>query len=544
MVTSTVTNSLTSIAYGNGSFVIVGFQGTVLHSYTGLSWSKQFGVPTTLFLNSVTYGAGIFIAISSVGDVIQSADGMGWTSQPSLGGYPSQVAHLNNRFIIMDETMWSSVDGTNWGNTWVNPAPDAVTFVDGFYVGVGLGGRVQVSTNGTNWSSVTAYQSSDDLKGIAFGNGVYVTVGNMGVIRASINRTNWAFSSRALSNGGTLYGVEYINGEFVAVGEGRVGAGGSGETAPVLFSGPSTYWYRRNTGSFSTIWDVTYGQGLYVLANSFGIQVSSDGINWTSRSSGLSGQLASVGYLNGLFVLTGWDGGVSTSSDGLSWTKRTTGTTHNLWGATYGNRLYVAVGQAFGSSIGVILTSSDAVTWTNRSTASLRDVCYGNGLFVAVGDGGHIRTSANGVNWTTRISGTTVALWGVGYGDGHFIAVGDQGTLLSSPDGGTWTRRNSTTAQSLQRVAYGRGTFVVTGTGSTILQSSPTIPTLNLRQFADASGYELNLVGGLDRTYTVETSEDLAAGSWITWITLLPGQRQTLDSDVSSPQKFYRLTSP
>src|SRR5437762_249057 len=179
----------------------------------------------------------------------------------------------------MDESMWSSADGLSWTSTWVNPAPDAVTFANGAYIGAGSGGIIQVSANGTNWSWVTANQSSGDLIGIAFGNNTYVAVGALGLIRTSTDRTNWFFRNHALSNGGTLYGLEYANGEFVAVGEGLVGAGGFLEHSPLLFSGTSTDWYARNSGSFSTLQDIAYGQGLYVLVSSFGIQTSTNGID-------------------------------------------------------------------------------------------------------------------------------------------------------------------------------------------------------------------------------------------------------------------------
>jgi hypothetical protein len=154
-VASGVTNTLTSSAYGNGSYVIVGYQGTVLWSSTGSGWSKLSGIATSLYLNSVTFGAGTFIAITSLGQVIQSWDGFSWYSETSLGGYPSQVAYLNGRFIIMDETMWSSADGLAWTSTWVNPAPEAVTFANGSYIGVGSGGIIQVSANSTNWTWAT-----------------------------------------------------------------------------------------------------------------------------------------------------------------------------------------------------------------------------------------------------------------------------------------------------------------------------------------------------------------------------------------------------
>ena len=60
-------------------------------------------------------------------------------------------------------------------------------------------------------------------------------------------------------------------------------------------------------------------------------------------------------------------------------------------------------------------------------------MAYGNSLFVAVGDGGVILTSPDGVNWTARVSGTYNSLFGVTYGNGTFVAVGDGGTILTSP---------------------------------------------------------------------------------------------------------------
>jgi hypothetical protein len=51
-------------------------------------------------------------------------------------------------------------------------------------------------------------------------------------------------------------------------------------------------------------------------------------------------------------------------------------------------------------------------------------VTYGNGTFVAVGTGGTILTSPDGVNWTERTSGTRNQLNGVTYGNGTFARTG------------------------------------------------------------------------------------------------------------------------
>lgn len=87
-----------------------------------------------------------------------------------------------------------------------------------------------------------------------------------------------------------------------------------------------------------------------------------------------------------------------------------------------------------------------ASTWTQPSvptTADLWSVCYGNGRFVAVGTGGTILTSPDGLTWTSQASGTTNWLVAVANCDGRFIAVGDQGIILTSSDGVTWTQRAS-----------------------------------------------------------------------------------------------------
>jgi hypothetical protein len=66
----------------------------------------------------------------------------------------------------------------------------------------------------------------------------------------------------------------------------------------------------------------------------------------------VSTNLRAVTYGNGLFVAVGDSGVVITSSDGITWTSRTSGVNNILYGITYGNGLFVAVGNS-----GVVITS-------------------------------------------------------------------------------------------------------------------------------------------------------------------------------------------
>ena len=59
------------------------------------------------------------------------------------------------------------------------------------------------------------------------------------------------------------------------------------------------------------------------------------------------------------YVAVGGSGTILTSSDGISWTSRTSGISNSFYGVTYANSTFVAVGDS-----GTIITSSDGTSWT------------------------------------------------------------------------------------------------------------------------------------------------------------------------------------
>jgi photosystem II stability/assembly factor-like uncharacterized protein len=84
----------------------------------------------------------------------------------------------------------------------------------------------------------------------------------------------------------------------------------------------------------------------------------------------------------------------------------------------------------------------DLSTWLERESGLpniLNDVLWSGEQFLAVGDGGLIMRSENGVVWSRVDSGTTVNLnaiadFGLGYS--RYLVVGDEGTVLYSEDNG------------------------------------------------------------------------------------------------------------
>jgi hypothetical protein len=125
---------------------------------------------------------------------------------------------------------------------------------------------------------------------------------------------------------------------------------------------------------------------------------------------------------------------IKTSTDGSNWTSRSSNTTNWLKGVAYGNGTFVAVGLS-----GTVLTSKDGATWTPvaiNTTAELRGIAFGNGYFVAVGEeagrGSILTSSDNGNTWVARPSGSENGFYGVNYGNNMFYAVGAAGTILYS----------------------------------------------------------------------------------------------------------------
>ena len=130
-----------------------------------------------------------------------------------------------------------------------------------------------------------------------------------------------------------------------------------------------------------------------------------------------------------------------------------------------GQGLQVAVSDG-----GKIMISRDGLTWKTRFTgeSKMRRVAFGDGQFVAVGESGAIFTSRNGRHWTQRNAGTETLLCDVAFGNDLFVAVGPGRALLTSADGIKWTRHS--TDSYLRSVSFDGCRFVAaSNTGAVTL---------------------------------------------------------------------------
>lgn len=106
-------------------------------------------------------------------------------------------------------------------------------------------------------------------------------------------------------------------------------------------------------------------------------------------------------------------------------------------------------------------------TWTRRLGGlpfRLNDVVFNGTNFIAVGDGGHILTSADGIDWVERDSRTGVELTAVESRGSDVVAVGNDATvLLSNDDGATWSISHRKERMRLAGVAVSSSQIVTGG---------------------------------------------------------------------------------
>lgn len=132
---------------------------------------------------------------------------------------------------------------------------------------------------------------------------------------------------------------------------------------------------------------------------------------------------------------------------------------------------YIIAGAA--GALSTFTAPSQTTSRTSQFGAStIRGLCYSPwlNLWVAVGDGGKISTSADyGATWTARTSGVATALNGVTAGPRVLVAVGASGVILTSSDGTTWTSQTSPFgATAVNAIAYGDGEFMAVGSSDKV----------------------------------------------------------------------------
>jgi hypothetical protein len=296
------------------------------------------------------------------------------------------------------------------------------------------------------WHLRNPLPQGNTLNGVTYGNGIFVAVGQLGTIMISYDGLEWQISHSGVHN--NLSAIAFGNGMFTAVGNSGV----------ILISSDGVKWTPRISGTDNDLYDVTFGAGVFAVVGSDKILTSPDGVYWTTITlADTSFSVSYITYGNGIFISVGAYTLIS-STDGIHWSGSNiqqnpldTLSSSSYDGVVYANGIFYLVnhhGSVYADRDSVIL-SIDGIDWEPTNVECADAVAYGNGTFVIVNDGcpfrsrsigynpphSNILTSSDGTVWANIANPLKdgVFLKDVTYGDGIFVAVGSNGVIFTSP---------------------------------------------------------------------------------------------------------------
>ncbi|UXI70142.1 WD40/YVTN/BNR-like repeat-containing protein [Tahibacter amnicola] len=406
-------NTLQAVLSNGSTHVAVGDRGTLLSSDDGITWTPRPG-NTRAYLRGVAWGSSRFVAVGWDGALLTSPDGRAWTPHFQDASLRlTRIASDGTRFVATTDdsgAILTSANGESWQPSHIDPAlADRVRLQDVVWTGAQF---VAIGMTGT------ASFTYDDT-----------------TIFASPDGAQW-----------TSHRLPGLRADAIAAGNGRVTfLARDKSNQPLTFTTTNLTEWTNTPFPGHDRRHLAAGGGRYVAVGYNGgaepavIYVSTDGSTWEAREVDHHGELNGVTWTGSQFVLVGEDGFVATSPDGTSWTPRRQGELTNLYAVRWVGDEYVALGY-----LGPSLRSSDGRHWTpfqvgHGFTPPLTDIARAQ---TPVGErsvivGGSIWASADRTTWIPAGSATSpsYSVNSVAWGRGRFVAVGDGGTVQTSEDG-------------------------------------------------------------------------------------------------------------
>jgi hypothetical protein len=456
-------------------YLMVGTLGTYSTSLDGITWTNAAPSGDT----NVSYaGLDILGDIAVVGTSTGSVRSMsmsaatGFTTRATASGFTGSVSRIVNngsRFIAVQNLAsvkaLASDDGTTWSgvtffsaSTLVN---NALVLNNTFFIYHNNG--FSYSNDGISWTSPipTPASSGSTLIGITgvYDGATYINVMQNGSLVKSTDAINWTISTPAtlMSQGTNQFFQSATNGSGTTVLVQLV----YGQVAVTRDSGAT--WNMVAYGGFSENNSIravlNYANGYFVLMNEKIVWYSTDGFIWktnegqkNSSSSPAAGVLKKVNgryfYIASISMsLTSTGAGFRTSTNIASgWTQCFTplAYTASIIDVVFGAGCYIAAGAG-----GTILRSTDGINWADVSPISYQSKVgrfyfagFGNGVFIVGGQWGDVYRSTDGINWTKIYLQSKDDLTAVSYGNGRWLIASNNNSIIwtSTNDGLNWSK--------------------------------------------------------------------------------------------------------
>ncbi|KPL25654.1 MAG: hypothetical protein AMJ75_00055 [Phycisphaerae bacterium SM1_79] len=354
-----------------------------------LTWTKQASNTTSQLYRAIWSGTQ-FVAVGWEGTIVTSPDGETWTVQTSNSGATTSlndVVWSGSQFVAVGGPQLSdtgagvivtSTDGETWTPRTSNAAHALMSVIwsGAQYVAVGQSGTIVTSPDGITWTARTYnVAGTTHLNEVIWSGTQFVAVGRAEtgtewgteIIVTSPDGITW--TPRAYDSMLPLTSVVWSGTQFVA------GGGTPGTSGSVIVTSP-------------------------------------DGITWTKQADEALGcQILSILWNGSLFVAVGSPEIIVTSLDGVTWSRRAYDAGSGLSSVAWSGTEFAAVGYGRWVTGELLLSSPDGVTWTEDvsdagETIVLNSVIWGGTQFIAVGNSGII-LSGVGAESTRPIDGST-----------------------------------------------------------------------------------------------------------------------------------------
>jgi hypothetical protein len=273
--------NLQCISFGEGTFVAVGDQGTIVSSTDGINWVAQ-NSQTTNNLSGIAFDGGSFVVVGSGGTILGSVDGVSWVNHSYSNGTLGGIAFGNGIYVATDirrssARFYRSQDSISWTNKSVSPyftLSGGIAFGDGKFVALGIQAppcfgedgctpppptpRAFNSTNGLTWIVQSLPTTNLVWRDVAHSTNLFLTVGANGSIMMASPDLNWSLGTSGITN--NLLSIAFAGNVFVI----------TGDSGTVLTSSDGTNWTQRQSGSLVSLRGTAYGNGIFVIVGDSG----------------------------------------------------------------------------------------------------------------------------------------------------------------------------------------------------------------------------------------------------------------------------------
>ena len=280
---------LNAVAAGNGMFVAVGYNGTILSSPDGIEWTRR-NSGTLHGLYSVIWGDGMFVAGGDSGTIITSGDGVEWTVRNSGWKHPIATIVWGGgkylAYVVGRIEALTSSNGVEWVEFSVTCDSDAfcspeynldfsaVTYGNGVFLVRYQSGysSVYMSSDGIHWQESMLFAVCVDgivfptaLSPIVYGNGIFLVGGSCNFMARSENGNDWEYLSGSSAPMRPQPNFAYImyDGERFVVANRNIGYWFGG----ILFTENGSFLERVSAEPWQGGMSLVYNGDIYVSIN-------------------------------------------------------------------------------------------------------------------------------------------------------------------------------------------------------------------------------------------------------------------------------------